>query len=85
VGAGAFYFAEGPTYGGKMMLGISGEALCAVSIGGQVSMIGVMSGGSLRFSGKGTLTGRAGWCPVCLEFSESANITYQDGSWSVDY
>jgi hypothetical protein len=85
VGAGAFYFVEGPTYGGKMMLGISGEALCAVSIGGQVSMIGVMSGGSLRFSGKGTLTGRAGWCPVCLEFSESANITYQDGSWSVDY
>ena len=48
-------------------------------------MIGVMSGGSLRFSGTGTLTGRAGWCPVCLEFSESANITYQDGSWSVDF
>ncbi|MBM3863760.1 MAG: hypothetical protein FJ385_07430 [Verrucomicrobia bacterium] len=85
VGAGAFYFVEGPTFGGKMLLGVSGEALCVVSIGGQVSMIGVMSGGSLRFSGKGTLTGRAGWCPLCVEFSESANITYQDGSWSVDF
>ncbi len=85
VGAGAFYFVEGPTFGGKMLLGVSGEALCAVSIGGQVSMIGVMSGGSLRFAGKGTLTGKAGWCPLCLEFSESANITYQDGDWSVDF
>ena len=85
VGAGAFYFAEGPTYGGKMLLGVSGEALCVVSISGQVSMIGVMSGNSLRFKGKGTLTGKAGWCPLCLEFSESASITYQDGAWSVDY
>jgi hypothetical protein len=84
VGAGAFYFAEGPTFGGKMLLGVSGEALCVVSIGGQVSMIGVMSGNSLRFKGKGTLTGKAGWCPFCVKFSESANVTYQDGSWSVD-
>jgi hypothetical protein len=84
VGAGAFYFAEGPTFGGKMLLGVSGEALCVVSIGGQVSMIGVMSGNSLRFKGKGTLTGKAGWCPFCVKFSESASVTYQDGSWSVD-
>ena len=68
-----------------MLLGVSGEALCVVSISGQVSMIGVMSGNSLRFKGKGTLTGKAGWCPLCLEFSESASITYQDGAWSVDY
>ncbi len=85
VGAGAFYFAEGPTFGGKMLLGISGEVLCAVSISGQVSMIGVMSDNSLRFKGKGTLTGKAGWCPLCLKFSESASITYQDGAWSVDF
>lgn len=85
VGAGAFYFVEGPTYGGKMLLGLSGEALCVVSIGGQVSMIGVMSGGSLRFKGKGNLYGKAGWCPVCVEFNESATITYQDGAWTVDY
>jgi hypothetical protein len=85
VGAGAFYFAEGPTYGGKMMLGVSGEALCAVSISGDVTMIGVMSGGSLRFTGKGTLAGKAGWCPLCVKFNESAKVSYQDGSWSVDF
>ncbi|MCW1886810.1 hypothetical protein OKA04_18870 [Luteolibacter flavescens] len=84
VGAGAFYFVEGPTFGGKMLLGVSGEALCVVSIKGQVKMTGVMNGGSLRFRGKGTLSGKAGWCPFCVEFSESATVTYQDGSWSVD-
>jgi hypothetical protein len=85
VGAGAFYFAEGPTYGGKMLLGVSGEALCVVSIRGDVSLTGVMSGGSLRFSGLGNLTGKAGYCPFCLKFKESAKITYQDGSWDVDF
>ncbi|WP_193214471.1 hypothetical protein [Luteolibacter marinus] len=85
VGAGAFYFVEGPTFGGKMLLGVSGEALCVVSIRGELSMIGVMNGGSLRFKGKGTLTGKAGWCPFCLKFKESASVTYQDGSWSVDF
>lgn len=89
VGAGAFYFISGPnntpTYGGKMLLGISGEALCVVSIKGTVSMIGVMSNGSLRFSGKGTLTGKAGACPFCVKFSESARVTYQNGSWDIDY
>lgn len=85
VGAGAFYFAEGPTYGGRMLLGVSGEALCVVSIRGDVSMTGVMSGGSLRFAGRGNLTGKAGYCPFCVKFRESARITYQDGSWDVDF
>ncbi|MCF7675477.1 MAG: hypothetical protein K9N23_17695 [Akkermansiaceae bacterium] len=84
VGAGAFYFAEGPTFGGKMMMGVSGEALCVVSIRGAVTMIGVMTNGSLRFAGKGSLKGKAGWCPFCIKFSKSAKITYQDGDWSVD-
>jgi len=84
VGAGAFYFAEGPTYGGRMLLGVSGEALCVVSIRGEVSMVGVMRAGDLRFSGRGTLVGKAGACPVCVKYRESAKVTYQDGSWSVD-
>jgi len=89
LGAGAFYFVTGPnstpTYGGKMLLGISGEALCVVSIKGTVSMVGVMSNGSLRFSGTGTLTGKAGACPFCVKFRESARMTYQSGSWDIDY
>jgi len=85
LGAGVFYFVEGPTYGGRMLMGVSGEALCIVSIRGEVSMTGVMNAGSLRFRGRGTLTGKAGACPFCLKFRESANVTYQDGSWSMDY
>jgi ABC-type transporter Mla subunit MlaD len=84
VGAGAFYFVEGPTWGGQMLLGVSGEALCVVSIKGTVKMIGVMAGDSLRFSGRGTLTGKAGACPFCIKFSKSAKMSYQDGDWSVD-
>ena len=84
VGAGAFYFVEGPTFGGKMLLGVSGEALCLVSIKGTVTLIGVLQDGSLRFRGKGRLTGKAGYCPFCKEFNKTATVTYQQGSWDVD-
>ncbi len=84
VGAGAFYFAEGPVYGGRMLLGVCGEALCIVSIRGEVSLVGVMSGGDLRFSGRGTIKGKAGKCPFCKKFRKSAKVTYEDGAWSVD-
>ena len=84
VGAGAFYFVEGPTYGGKMLLGASGEALCLVSIKGTVTMVGVMKNGALAFSGKGKLEGKAGACPFCVKFGKSAKVKYEGGSWSVD-
>jgi hypothetical protein len=84
VGAGAFYFVEGPTFGGKMLLGASGEALCLVSIKGTVTMVGVMKNGALAFSGKGKLQGKAGACPFCIKFGKSAKVKYEGGSWSVD-
>jgi len=84
VGAGAFYFVEGPTYGGKMLLGASGEALCLVSIKGSVTMVGVMKNGALAFSGNGKLEGKAGSCPFCIKFNKSAKVKYEGGSWSVD-
>lgn len=84
VGAGAFFFVEGPTYGGKILLGASGEALCLVSIKGTVTMIGVMKNGALAFSGKGNLQGKAGSCPFCLKFNKSAKVKYEGGKWSVN-
>jgi hypothetical protein len=85
VGAGAFFFLEGPTWGGQMMLGVSGEALCVVSISGEVKMIGVARGVShLDFSGRGSLSGSLGYCPFCIKFSKSAKVAYKDGDWSVD-
>ena len=84
VGAGAFYFVEGPTYGGKMLLGVSGEALCIVAIKGEVRLVGVVKAGKLSMRGKGTLTGKAGWCPFCIKFKKSATVTYTEGDWDVD-
>lgn len=84
VGAGAFFFVEGPTYGGQMFLGVSGEALCVVSIKGEVSLIGVMVGSDLRFSGRGRLSGEVGACPFCIKFNKTARVKFENKSWSVD-
>jgi hypothetical protein len=85
IGAGAFYFVEGPTYGGRILAGVSGEALCLVTVKGTVNMIGVVQDGSLRFRGTGKISGQAGACPLCVKFSEQATMTYQSGSWSVSF
>jgi hypothetical protein len=87
VGGGAFYFAEGPTFGGKLVLGISGEALCLVSVKARVSMIGSKTGtgaGGLKYAGKGTLSGKAGACPFCVKFKKSVSVTY-DKKFSVKF
>ncbi|MCC5840188.1 MAG: hypothetical protein JJT96_08690 [Opitutales bacterium] len=85
VGAGAFYFAEGPTYGGRLFAGISGDALCLVSIKGEARLVGVKQGDDFRFSGSGNVAGRAGKCRFCVRFSKTVNLSYSEGSWSVDY
>jgi hypothetical protein len=84
VGAGAFYFAEGPTYGGKMFLGVSGELLCIVSIEGDISMIGVKHGSDLKFSGHGHFEADIGPCPFCISISKSVDILYiPPANWSI--
>jgi hypothetical protein len=85
IGAGAFFFIEGPTYGGIMKAGVLGEALCIVTIKGEVKMIGVKNGDNLRFKGKGSLTGKVGPCPFCIKFGKTVGITYENGSWDVDF
>lgn len=84
VGAGAFYFVEGNTLGGKIYAAASGEALCIVSIKGEVTLIGLVTNGELRFRGKGRLSGKAGACPLCVKFGKTATVSYQEGSWDVD-
>lgn len=84
VGAGVFYFLEGPTWGGNMLLGVSGEALCVVSIKGEIKLIGVKNGSNLRLKGSGRLEGKAGACPFCIKFGKTVGLTYDSGSWDVD-
>jgi hypothetical protein len=85
VGAGAFFFLEGPTYGGIMKAGVLGEALCIVTIKGEIKMIGVKNGDNLRFNGKGRLSGKVGPCPFCIKFGKTVGITYENGDWDVDF
>ena len=84
VGAGAFFFLEGPTYGGKMFLGVSGEALCIVSIEGDITMIGVKHGDDLQFKGHGHFEADIGSCPFCISFSKSISLQYKNKSWHFD-
>lgn len=84
VGAGAFYFLEGPTYGGKILLGVSGEALCIVSIKGEIKVILASQAGRLRGSGNGKFSAKVGACPFCIKFNRSVKLIYDDGSWSFD-
>ena len=84
VGAGAFYFLEGPTFGGKMFLGVSGEALCLVSIRGDVKMILASQARDVRGAGTGKFSAKVGWCPFCIKFNKSVKIKYDNGSWAID-
>lgn len=89
VGAGAGFFVEGPTFIGKMLLGVSGEVLCLVHVGGQVKLVAVKEGISdasgLRMKGTGTVFGEIGICPFCIDFEKSLGITYEDMDYDVDF
>ena len=83
IGAGVFYFAEGPTYGGKMFLGVSGSLLCIVSIEADITMIGVKHGADMNFDGQGHFEASLGPCPFCISVSKDVGITYVNNSWSI--
>ncbi len=86
VGAGVFYFSEGPTYGGRMSLGVYGEALCVVEVGGEIDLVGLKSGDTYAFAGTGRVFGKAGICPICTEANFHVDFKYTDsGGWDVDY
>lgn len=80
VGLGLFSF-DGPLNGGRLKLGLSGEALCAVSVTGEVSMVGVFTDDGMRFQGTGSIRGSAGICPLCLIYEDTLFLTYQGGAW----
>ena len=77
-------FVEGATYGGKMFLGVSGEALCLVSIRGDVKMIVASQAGNVRGSGTGKFSAKVGWCPFCVKFKRSVKIKFDNGSWGIN-
>ncbi len=74
-GIGLGYFVEGPTYVGKMKLGVSGEALCVVSVTGEIVLVGIKQGDDFKFKGTGTVKGEVGKCRwFCIKFNKSVTI-----------
>ena len=84
-GVGVFYFAEGPTWGGRLFGAVSGEALCLLQIGGSLNLVGLKSGDDFRFKGTGNVFGSIGPCDACVEFNKSIRATYQNETWDIDY
>ena len=85
VGLGAGYFVEGPTFVGKMYLGVSGSVQCIVSVEGDIYLVAVKNPQGLSLKGGGDFTGSLGPCPLCISFSKHVGLLYQHGSWSVDF
>lgn len=88
VGTGVGFFLDdslSPIFVGKMLAGVSGEAICVVSIKGEVILVGIVQSGSFSASGTGRISGKAGICPLCVEFSAQVKITYSNGDWDVNY
>ena len=72
-------------HGPILVLGASGEALCAVNVRGTIDLVGTKTGDDLNFAGRGRLRGKAGPCPFCIRFSETITATYIGGEWDIDY
>jgi len=84
-GVGIFAFTEDATIGGKMKVGADARAICAVNIGGDLTLIGAKAGNDFRFFGAGRMYGSAGVKPLEVSFDKKVSLTYQDGRWDYDY
>ena len=85
VGLGAGYFVEGPTYVGKMFLGVYGSVLCLASLEGDITLTGVKNPAGLQLKGSGRMEGCVGPCPFCLCAEKTIGITYLNSKWDVDF
>jgi len=84
-GAGIFAFQEDNTIGGKMLIGASARALCAVNVGGEIVLVGVKTGNDFNFLGSGRIYGSAGVKPLKVSFDKKVTITYKKQKWDYDY
>lgn len=79
MGLGIFYFVEGPTYGARGKLAVSGSALCMLSLSGELNMTGLKQGSKFKLKGAGTVAVEIGVCPLCIEASRTVNISAETG------
>lgn len=79
MGLGIFYFVEGPTYGARGKLSVSGDALCMLSLGGELNMAGLKQGSKFKLTGQGRVFVEIGICPLCVEASRTVKISAETG------
>jgi hypothetical protein len=80
-GVGGFYFAEGPTYGGKVKATVSGQALCLAKFSGKLTGYGVQRADKFSIKAVGELGAELGPCPVCIKPKLLLKGTYQEEKW----
>ena len=94
-----WYFADGPTYGGKLVAGAYGEGLCVVSVKGEITLIGGREGSNFFFNGQAWVAGGIGDCEPedwdtlndayndkwCYACGAQIDLTYTREEWEVDY
>ena len=103
VGAGAgvsvWYFAEGPTWGGRLVGAVYGTAVCLIHVRGQLEIIGGRSGDVYYFNGNAWVAGGIGFCSPaewnkisdvweddwCYTCVAYIDLTYKNDDWEVDY
>ncbi len=79
MGLGIFYFVEGPTYGARGKLAVSGDALCMLSLGGELNMVGLKQGSKFKLNGQGRVYVEIGVCPLCIEASRTVKLSTETG------
>ncbi|MBI1389757.1 MAG: hypothetical protein GC154_15065 [bacterium] len=98
-GIAMWYFADGPTYGGRLSAGAYGEAACVVSVKGSLTLTGGKEGDAYYFKGDAWVAGGVGDCEPedwdspsdvlddkwCYACVADINLTYKNDDWSVDY
>lgn len=84
MGSGFFYFDEG-IYGGKMLLGVSGEVLCIIQLKGDIYLVGRGGNGGFKLVGRGELEAELGPCPFCLSFGFGFGMTFDNGTFTTDF
>lgn len=94
-----WYFANGPTFGGKLVAGAYGEAACIVSVKGQLSLIGGKDAGKMFFKGNAWVGGGIGFCEPedwnspqdvlddgwCASCVATIDLIYKNDDWDADY
>lgn len=84
-GAGGWFFAEGPKFGGIIKAGVSGTAICVLTVSGDITLIGAKHEHGMTFAGLAHVEGCLGFWPfeICVDVDTS--VKYTEGKeWDAD-